>query len=212
MIKEQKAVTRIKRYSWTLAFLWFSIISISLIWNLLTLEVSTKELAKTEARANFNKDTAIRFWATKHGGVYVPLNKRTPANPDLSHIPDRNIVKPNGDTLTLMNPAYMIRQMFDELPKEYGVVGRIVSLKPLNPNNTPDEWENKALLSFEEGNKESFEFTERNGEEYLRLLQPLLTKKGCLKCHAFQGYNVGDIRGGVGVSIPMSHLLQSANN
>ena len=202
---------RIKRYSWAVAFILLILISFSLFWNLFSINTTTKETAKTEARANFNKDTAIRFWATKHGGVYVPLNERTPANPYLAHIPDRTITKPNGDTLTLMNPAYMIRQMFDEFPKEYGVAGRIVSLKPLNPNNTPDGWERKALLSFEAGKKESYEFTEINGEDYLRLMQPLFTTKGCLKCHAHQGYKEGDIRGGVGVSVPMFSLWEIAN-
>jgi hypothetical protein len=27
-----------------------------------------QEMAKTEARAHFNKDQAFRFWAAKHGG------------------------------------------------------------------------------------------------------------------------------------------------
>lgn len=202
-------IQRIKKYAWAISFFWLFIIVLSLMWNLYSINNDTKEIAKSEARANFNKDQAIRIWATTHGGIYVPMNERTPANPSLSHIPDRNIVKPNGDTLTLMNPAYMIRQMFDEFPIEYGAVGRIVSLKPLNPNNTPDEWERKALLSFEKGEKERFEFSEINGEEYLRLIQPMITKKGCLKCHAFQGYTVGDIRGGVGVSIKMFPLLQA---
>ena len=199
-----------KKYSWSVAFSLLIIISFSLFWNLLSINTTTKELAKTKARANFNKDTAIRFWASKHGGVYVPMDERTPANPHLSHIPNRNITMPNGDTLTLMNPAYMIRQMFDEFPKEYGVLGRIVSLKPLNLNNTPDDWEREALLSFENGEKERFEFTKINGEDYLRLMQPFVTKNKCLRCHAFQGYKVGDIRGGMGLSIPMLHLQQSA--
>ena len=200
-------IQRIKKIARSISFLWLFILFSSLMWNLYIINNHTKEIAKSEARANFNKDQAIRFWATEHGGVYVPINKRTPANPSLSHIPDRNIVKPSGDTLTLMNPAYMIRQMFDEFPIEYGAVGRIVSLKPLNPNNAADEWERKALLGFEKGEKERFEFTVINGEEYLRLIQPMITKEGCLKCHAFQGYNVGDIRGGVGVSIKMTPLL-----
>ena len=210
----QKAINieiqRIKKIARSISFLWLFILVSSIMWNLYTIKSHTKEIAISGARANFNKDQAIRLWATKHGGVYVPMNERTPANPSLSHIPDRNIVKPNGDTLTLMNPAYMIRQMFDEYPIEYGTVGRIVSLKPLNPNNAPDEWEKEALLSFEKGEKEKFEFTDIDGEEYLRLIQPMITKEGCLKCHALQGYKVGDVRGGVGVSIKMHSLLQAS--
>lgn len=35
-------------------------------------------------------------------------------------------------------------------------------------------------------------------------MRPIHTKAGCLKCHAFQGYKVGDVRGGVNVSIPFA--------
>ena len=201
---------RLKKYAIAASIAWSAIIILSLLWNLYALKKNVEGIAKSEARSNFNKDTALRFWATKHGGVYVPKNARTPANPNLADIPGRDIPGPNNDTLTLMNPAYIIRQMHDEFPKEYGVVGRIVSLNPLNNNNAPDEWERKALLTFEQGNKEVFEFSGINGKQFLRLMQPLVTQQGCLKCHAKQGYAVGDIRGGVGVSIDMEPLWRNA--
>jgi len=197
---------KLKKYIWSISFIWLIVISTSLIWNLISISNNIFEIAKAEARASFNRDKATRLWATKHGGVYVPLTKQTPANPYLSHIQDRIILEPNGDSLTLMNPAYMIRQMFQDFPKEYGVFGSIVSLKPLNPNNAPDEWEREALLSFEKGEKERIEIFTLNGKKYLKLMQPILTQTGCLKCHEHQGYKVGDIRGGVGVSLPMEKL------
>ena len=202
----------LKTFSIALALGFTALIGASIFWNLRVANNHVKEIAKAEARSNFNKDLAIRSWASRHGGVYVPMNARTPANPYLVHIPYREIPHPNGSTQTLMNPAYMIRQMFDEFPKKYGVVGHIVSLKPLNPNNTPDEWERNALLSFEKGSKEVFEFSKLNGKEYLRLIQPLITENDCLKCHEHQGYKVGDIRGGIGVSIPMEQLWIVAHN
>lgn len=33
-------------------------------------------------------------------------------------------------------------------------------------------------------------------------MAPLVTEDKCLKCHAFQGYRVGDVRGGISVTIP----------
>ena len=56
--------------------------------------------------------------------------------------------------------------------------------------------------------KERIEFTKIENELYFRLMRPMVTEKGCLKCHGFQGYKVGDIRGGVSVSIPLSLYLQ----
>ena len=106
-----------------------------------------------------------------------------------------------------MNPAYMIRQMNEEFSGATGVPGRITSLKPLRPENAPDEWERKALEDFESGVKEAAQFTEIDGEPYLRLLRPMAVTEKCLKCHGHQGYKVGDIRGGTGVSLNMTPLL-----
>jgi len=97
----------------------------------------------------------------------------------------------------------MVRQISEFYSDLYGVKGRLTSLKVLNPVNSPDEWERTALRSFEQGKKEMFEFTEINGEKHLRYMLPLYTEKGCLKCHGFQGYKEGDVRGGIEVSVPM---------
>jgi PAS domain-containing protein len=55
------------------------------------------------------------------------------------------------------------------------------------------------------------EFTSLNGKPFLRLMQPMYTLQGCLKCHAHQGYKAGDIRGGVSVAVPMAKFLDNAN-
>ncbi len=179
-------------------------------WNLAAIKQQTHVLAVREARANFNKDMRFRNWATSHGGVYVPVSQTTPPNPYLSHIPERDITTPSGRKLTLMNPAYMLRQLMEFHGELFDVKGRIASLKPLNPANEPDPWERKALEAFELGAQEVIDYVEINGEPYLRMIQPLLTKPLCLKCHAHQGYKVDDIRGSLGVSIPMAPLEQIA--
>jgi len=190
---------------------------LGLAWTVLTLAVAawghsqeraqTAELARHEARAHFNKDQAFRLWATRHGGVYVPATAQTPPNPYLAHLPERDIQGPAGRPLTLMNPAYVVRQMMEEYEALYGVRGRITSLDPLNPRNAPDAWERAALRSFEHGSGTVSEFTSEQGESYLRLMQPMVTEAGCLKCHAHQGYEVGDIRGGVGVTVSLAPYL-----
>ncbi len=181
-----------------------TIIMISFLWNCLNERDQTIALAKKEALTNFNKDIAFRYWATEHGGVYVPTSDKTPPNPYLSRIQERDIATPSGRKLTLMNPAYMIRQVMEEYEKLSGVKGRITSLKFLNPKNAPDSWERQALTDFEKGVKEVFEVINVSEKPHLRLIRPLITKEGCLKCHRHQGYKVGDVRGGIGVSLPLS--------
>ncbi|WP_227657539.1 ATP-binding protein [Candidatus Magnetaquicoccus inordinatus] len=187
--------------------IWSTLILLSLAWNHYNENQQTEQLLISVARANFEKDVAFRLWATSHGGVYVPVDERTPPSPYLAHIPERDLVTPSGRQLTLMNPAYMLRQLMSDFAELYGIRGRITSLKYLNPNNAPDPWETEALLAFEKGAKEIMTFASIEGEKYLRLMQPLVTTEGCLKCHGHQGYQVGDVRGGVGVSVPLAPYL-----
>lgn len=184
---------------------WSLVMGMSLAWNISLQRAKTFDMAKAEAMANINKDFAFRQWATSHGGVYVPVNPKTNTypNPYLEHVQEREIQTPSGRQLTLMNPAYMLRQMQQNYDHLYGVRGRITSLKPLNPNNAPDEWETRVLQSFERGVKEHAEITELNGSAYLRAMRPFITEQGCLKCHGHQGYKVGDVRGGVGAYVKL---------
>ncbi|MCF6271185.1 MAG: PAS domain S-box protein [Melioribacteraceae bacterium] len=205
-------ILQIKKYSWVISIVWLFVIIGSIFWNLYNKNLHLNEMAKLEAISSFSRDNAIREWASRHGGVYVQMDKEVLPNLGLSHISDRNIIKPNGDTLSLLNPEFMIRQMFNTVNEEYGLFGRTVSLHPLNQNNTPDEWEKRALLNFEKGEKEVFEFTTINGKNYLRLIRPMFIKQSCLKCHASQGYKVGDISGGVSIAVSMDRIQQTAHS
>jgi chemotaxis family two-component system sensor kinase Cph1 len=187
---------------------WSALVGGSLAWTLHNESRQTLELATREARVHFNKDYAFRRWGTLHGGVYVPIDERTPSNPYLPDIiPEREVPLPSGRVLTLMNPAYMVRQMMEEFADTYGVRGRITSLKPLNPNNAPDPWERAVLERFARfETDEVFERVELDGKLYLRLMRAMVTEGGCMKCHAHQGYAVGDIRGGIGVNLPLDEF------
>ena len=76
--------------------LWTGVIGLSLAWNIHVEHRQVAELVENEVHSHFNKDQAFRFWASSHGGVYVPISEETPANPNLSHIEERDIVTPSG--------------------------------------------------------------------------------------------------------------------
>lgn len=198
----------LRPYSHLLLGLWTVTVFGLLVWSVFQARESTWKLASHTARAHFDKDRAFRLWGASHGGIYVPVDDKTPPNPHLGHVEERDIRTPSGTRLTLMNPAYMIRQLQEEFSELYGVKGRITSLKPLRKENSPDEWERKALRSFERGKQEVIEFTEVAGERHLRLMRPFVTEKGCLKCHGHQGYKEGDVRGGIGVSLSLKPFFQ----
>ncbi|MBF0153021.1 MAG: PAS domain S-box protein [Magnetococcales bacterium] len=183
---------------------WTMVLAILLAWNVWHETEHTKKVVYNVARATLQKDLALRSWATAHGGVYVPVNDRTQPNPYLKDIPERDIQTPSGKQLTLMNPAYLLRQLLAEHPGLYGVREHVTSLKPLNPDNAPDTWERAALEAFEQGTREiKGVVSSDDGERSYRVMLPLKVEEGCLKCHRHQGYKVGDIRGGISTTVPM---------
>ena len=204
----RRALRRHRRRSLLFGLAFTLLVGGFLAWSIYNEGETTLAMARLEALATFNKDQSFRFWATGHGGVYVPVSDDTPPNPYLSHLPDRDIELPDGRRLTLMNPAYIMRQAMDQYQLLYGVRGHLTSLDPLNPANAPDPWERRALEAFSRGREEVTQTADIDGAPFLRFMKPMITQKGCLKCHARQGYRLGDIRGGLGVAIPLSPYLE----
>jgi signal transduction histidine kinase len=205
MTKETKPIP-LRSYALGIVTLWSALIAISLVWNLKIGKSGTFEAACIEARTAFEKDVYYRRWNALHGGVYAPVTQATQPNPYLD-VPERDITTPSGKKLTKINPAYMTRQVHEIAMKSKGVKGHITSLNPIRPANAPDPWETQALKAFQHGVKEVRSVEKMEGKSYMRLIRPLLTEKGCLKCHATQGYKLGDIRGGISVSVPMTPFL-----
>jgi PAS domain S-box-containing protein len=171
-------------------------------WSLYQARNAEYSNAVAVAQNNYDKDIAYRRWASMFDGLYATVNPETPPNPNLSHIPDGDITLPSGKVLTLINPAHMTRQVHELNDTQDGMRGHITSLNPLRPQNAPDEWERGALHLFEKGAKEHHSLETIDGKQFVRFMRPLITEAGCLKCHAHQGYKVGDVRGGLSVSIP----------
>ncbi|HEY3444945.1 MAG TPA: ATP-binding protein [Myxococcales bacterium] len=186
------------------------VVCASTAWNILAVEEHVSRLATAAARSAFEKDLAYRRWNAGQGGVYVPTTEATPPNPSLAQLPDRDLTTTDGRKLTLVNPAYMTRQVHELSRQTYGLMGHITSSRPLRPENAPDSWEATALSRLESGAPEVVEVSQVSGAPYLRLLGRLDTEERCLKCHAAQGYRVGQLRGGLSVSVPMAPYLAFA--
>ena len=204
--KPRKDPLNIRAYTIFGVTVWTLFLGILLNWSINLIENMALERAYVYTKVGFDKDVVYRRWASEHGGVYVRVDSTTPPNPYLSHISERDLVIDSSLKLTLMNPAYMNRQVY-ELEEEISEIrGHITSLNPIRQENEADEWETKALQEFENGVTEFSEVSSINGEDYFRYMKPLVTEKSCLKCHAQQGYKVNDIRGGVSVSYPMNQV------
>ncbi len=198
------------RYVALLVAAWTTVVIIFLAGTLRQERQTILEIARTEAHSHIEQIILYRQWNALHNGVYVQVDEHTPPNPYLATLPERDLRTPSGKKLTMINPAYMTRQLYELAQRQNKVEGRIISLKPLRPENTPDFWENKALKALEQGAPEFSTVEHMPDQDYLRLIQPLVVEKACLQCHASQGYKVGDIRGGTSVLVPLAPL-QGAN-
>lgn len=195
---------RLKHFWLVPVVFWTLVVGLSLRWNWQQLDQQMHQTAANQGRDIFRMIEAMRLWNALHGGIYVVQSERTPPNPYLD-VPERDPVTTSGQKLTMVNPAYMTRQMARTILEQTGIRINITSLKPINPGNVADPWETEALASFDRGVKERAEILV--SEKLARYMAPLVTRQACLACHVKQGYQVGDIRGGISVSFSTEPLV-----
>ncbi len=166
-------------------------------------ETLIEEQILTSARGHFQNILITRMWNASHGGVYVKERPGVETNP---YLEEPTIATLDGGRLIKRNPAMMTREI-SELADVHGVFRYgITSIKPLNPGNAPDDFERMGLEQFEQGVPEIF-IEEKVGERtFFRYMAALETTEGCLKCHAKQGYKVGDVRGGISVTLDITSV------
>jgi signal transduction histidine kinase len=203
---ENSPPIRVGRFVLALCAFWTLLLAGALANSWANLSKTTRDVAYHSARTALVKDMVYRRWNAAHGGVYVPANRDTPPNFFLE-APDREIPGPGGATLTLVNPAYMTRQVNELFQAKTDIRTKLTSLRPLNPANAPDAWELQALESLEQGAPEVSDLAQVKEQISFRLMLPFRVEESCLKCHARQGYQQGDLRGGIVVSIAMQPFL-----
>ncbi len=155
----------------------------------------------TRARTIFGAVALARSWNSVHGGVYVAKRPGVDSSPLLDH-PDREGT--DGTIYTMRNPALMTREMSDLTARDGSFSFHLTSLKPLNPANAPDAFETEALQRLERGETEVSTREVRGGGTVFRYLGPLRVEQSCLECHAHQGYQVGQVRGGLSVTFDVT--------
>jgi hypothetical protein len=192
---------------------WTLVIAFLAVWAVRSEKQETTASTLTKARSYFNHVVLTRHWNADHGGVYVPVTAETTPNPYLE-VPRRDVTTRDGFFLTLINPAFMTRQL-SELAERLGMFRfHITSMDPIRPANGPEPWEAEALMSFESGLEEyhAWHQESQDGSSSFRYMAPLYTEQNCLQCHAKQGYREGDLRGGISVSLPADDILLTRNH
>lgn len=186
---------------------WTIIIASIAFWDVGSEDQHIEVATLSEARSFFDLIITSRIWNASHGGVYVLITSDNPPNPYLD-IPDRDITTTDGRQLTMINPAYMTRQLSEIAAARNRVQFRITSLDPIRPENTPMPWEESAMKGFSSPGEELYKWSKADtGEQIFQYIAPLITELACLKCHAKQGYEEGDLRGAISITIPVTERM-----
>lgn len=156
--------------------------------------------AEQQARMLHKQILLTRQWASDHNGLFILKRQGVQPNPylDLPTVTDAA-----GQTYYLRNPAMITRELSAYAHRDGLGYFRVTSLKPVNPNNIPDEFEKLALEEFNGGIEEVIATTGSEHGKVVRFIAPLKVSTSCLNCHARHGYKVGDIRGGLSITIPI---------
>lgn len=157
-------------------------------------------MATRQAKMLFHQIRITRQWVADHNGLFLVKAPGVEANPFL---PGGLIQDEEGHWLVKRNPAMVTRELSLYAAREGMGQFNVTSLKPVNPANAPDAFERRTLEQFDAGLQEAVEIETIDGQHRLRYMAPLPVDERCLGCHGKQGYQLGDIRGGMNVTIPM---------
>lgn len=157
----------------------------------------SKQILLHEAKSLYQNIVVTRKWASNHDAVYVKAHHDLKPN---KYLKDNHTFTKEGNLLIKINPAWMTRQIAKLGNQESNHYFKITSLKPINPENSPDVFEKEAL-EFLQKHKEQ-NFFSKIREDKFNFLGTLKVEKSCLNCHHNQGYKENDIIGGIRISIP----------
>ncbi len=171
-------------------------------------ETFLKKMIINEAISNYNSIIDTRKWNASHGGVYVKQNESIKPN---KYLKDNTLETKDGQILVKINPAWMTRQISEISNKDHQNYFKLTSLNPINPINAPDDFEKEALNYFEKNKTEPFYSKLEKDFTKFDFMGSLKVTKSCLQCHEHQGYKIGDIRGGIRISIPTKEYYEIFN-
>lgn len=156
--------------------------------------------AERQARMLSQQIILTRKWVADHNGLFVVKRQGMESNPFL---PSAEIQDKDGTTYVKRNPAMVTRELSNYAVSLDFCRFRVTSLSPVNTANAPDAFEKDALIAFEQGETEVVKVVPANQGRELRFITPLVVERSCLECHGQHGYQVGDIRGGLSLTVPM---------
>jgi len=180
---------KIMGYAIAAALTWTAFIAGSLIWSLLEGRHGILMHAQHEAQISFQREILFHFWSMAENRS-ADEGKPTPADREKFAEP-------------------MLRQLMAQPGPTGEYRTRLTSLHPSRGANLPDAWERAAIMEMAKGIREVSSLATIDGQEYMRVMRPLIQEASCVECHVADPFKIGEVRGGISVSVPLASLQSS---
>lgn len=184
---------------------WTAILAALCYWAISGELAHHEKLIELKAEALGNQTQVLRRWIGGHGGVYVEKGDDIDSNPQLAHIPDRDIDTPGGRQLTLLNSPTILRKLLTEFESNTKDQIRLVAYKPINPLGALDPWERASLDNLQTGLKEIKEQVIDDDRRLFRMMYPIKRQKKCNRCHNFSMEGKNEVVGGLSIVVDRVH-------
>lgn len=170
-------------------------------------EKQATEQLLNQARIIARQVILTRQWISDCDGVLV-LRESKGAK-DTFYFYNKVVETPNG-TFQQFTPSMVTKKLSQYSNQQDLYRFRIASLSPLNPENTPDGFEQKALQKFKKDElNEMARFHSHGEKKLLHYVVPLYMEKACLECHKQPEKSEDSIGGGLSVLLPIDKMLMS---
>jgi two-component system, NarL family, nitrate/nitrite sensor histidine kinase NarX len=156
-------------------------------------EKQAMQQVETQADALLTEMMIVRDWVAEYGDVWT-------TEPGELFVEGR-------DGFYRKSPGMVTKEISVLSNSQENFRFHITSTQLKNPENVPDSFELAALHRFEEKPTAVSQIEVVDGERFYRRMIPLITQASCLECH--QGYQIGDIRGGISILVPMAEVDQA---
>ncbi len=223
---------RNRSIAFKLLSLFFLVVILSAVSHLLVVQKVQPVFLRKQAKSIAGQIVLTRQWIANLGGVWSK-DKYSQAHGFLTEYTEGSDQNEPEDeeykkaVFYLHNPALATREISTLADIKYGYIFRVVSDLFREASNKPDSFEAAAIETMK---KDGVTYVDEFQEGTYRYTEPLLVKKGCLRCHgdletdvkepmktilvkkygnrAF-GYKVGDVRGIISIEIPTVSWLET---
>lgn len=169
---------------------------------------NAKEHILHEANIHYENIMTTRAWSAHYGGVFVRSKDNLIPNPYLKEMIEESTIRTEtNETLIKINPAWMTRQL-SEMTKNKDFSFRITSDHPTNPINRSGDFEREAFAYLRGDSIENIYYRFDEDKQKLYYMGGLYIKESCLQCHNRAAYKIGDLRGGISITLSIEELEQ----